>query len=343
MFRALFLISVWLIFLLSLLFGTLDLVFAASFGRNLSVGMSGSDVLLLQQELNKDPRTRVSATGPGSLGLETSYFGAKTAAAVQIFQELYAGEILAPVGLTQGTGFVGEKTRAKLESRLTPAEKPILPTNDAPVAVPEAISPTNQSTSQYQKGLSTWGKPFLGFPSSYEISPGDVYTVTGGGFTATNTLMFGNSYSLSGESKNGSSITVRIPVDAPLGLYRLELRNNQGQTDYAIPVVIKDKKTRSPVITAVSPTSGKYGTEITITGSGFTPTGNTILGSAGIISNIPSLDGKTLHIRIEPVPDVFGPNVQATTSLNGFTWKMRILVINPNGLTKEPGIFTFSR
>lgn len=86
------------------------------FSKDLTIGMSGSDVKELQILLNQDPATAVAVIGPGSPGNETSYFGQKTEAAAVEFQEKYAADILMPIGMTQGTGYVGARTRAKLEA-----------------------------------------------------------------------------------------------------------------------------------------------------------------------------------------------------------------------------------
>lgn len=82
--------------------------------QNLSLGMSSLDVLHLQQILNIDPSTTIAASGPGSPGNETFYFGSLTQAAVMRFQEKYAQNILFPAGLTAPTGYVGVATRSWL-------------------------------------------------------------------------------------------------------------------------------------------------------------------------------------------------------------------------------------
>jgi peptidoglycan hydrolase-like protein with peptidoglycan-binding domain len=88
---------------------------ASAFTRNLYLGDSGEDVRALQSFLNTHG-FGVAATGPGSLGNETAFFGPATFNAVKKFQEAYASEILAPQGRAVGNGVFGPSTREKVNS-----------------------------------------------------------------------------------------------------------------------------------------------------------------------------------------------------------------------------------
>jgi peptidoglycan hydrolase-like protein with peptidoglycan-binding domain len=76
-----------------------------SFTRDLTVGSTGSDVKALQQWLNANGYT-VAASGVGSSGNETTYFGTLTKNAVAKYQ-------LAK-GITPPAGYFGPKTRASV-------------------------------------------------------------------------------------------------------------------------------------------------------------------------------------------------------------------------------------
>ena len=84
--------------------------------RNLAMGSSGDDVRQLQRFLNSNPQTQVAVSGVGSPGNETSYYGPATTRAVSKFQELYAAQILTPLGLTNGTGGFYTSTRTHANS-----------------------------------------------------------------------------------------------------------------------------------------------------------------------------------------------------------------------------------
>ncbi len=74
-----------------------------SFSRDLQAGSSGNDVKQIQIFLNSHGFP-VAATGSGSLGNETNYFGIRTRAALAKFQKAK--------DITPAAGYLGPKTKA---------------------------------------------------------------------------------------------------------------------------------------------------------------------------------------------------------------------------------------
>lgn len=77
-----------------------------TFNADLCVGMTNADVHFLQRRLNQDPATMLSASGVGSPGNETYYFGALTKTAVIKYQNKNQ--------ITPAIGYVGSITRGVL-------------------------------------------------------------------------------------------------------------------------------------------------------------------------------------------------------------------------------------
>lgn len=82
------------------------------FTGGLGKGVSNADIKRLQQLLNTDPDTRLAASGVGSPGEETDYFGSLTERAVEKFQMKHG---VVSSSADPGYGYVGPKTRAKLK------------------------------------------------------------------------------------------------------------------------------------------------------------------------------------------------------------------------------------
>lgn len=115
---------------------------------------TGGQVSMLQEAL-KDQGPDVYAAG-----LVTGYFGPLTKAAVIKFQEKYASDILTPLGLTGGTGFVGASTRAKLNT-LYGTGTPVETDNSALIALIAQLFPADQQAAVLAllQGLLGTGTP----------------------------------------------------------------------------------------------------------------------------------------------------------------------------------------
>lgn len=167
-------------------------------------------------------------------------------------------------------------------------------------------------------------------PSSGPV--GTQVTITGSGFTATgNTIQF-DIYSFINvpATNNGSSLTFYVPSTlyynncqpgnvcpniarmTTVGDYAVSVSNNNG-TSNAMTFTVSSSassgssfgsSTSTPVLSKLNPSSGPVDTMVTITGSGFTPTGNKVkFGNQGSESDpnysLNSPDGTTV---VFPVP-----------------------------------------
>lgn len=295
----------------------------AYLNRGLSLGMRGADVVHLQRVLNQDERTRVAASGPGSSGFESSYFGARTKLAVIAFQNLYAKEILVPSGLRVGNGFVGTLSRAKIAALClspspSPVESPARPspatTESVSVAPTAPLTPVTPSTTVAPPSVleatvaavSTLGfhsdTPVLMFPSAYTGQRGATIKISALGLAPTGNTVHLDSFTIATDAKSidqNGNLSFVIPSDAPFGQHALWISSGKGETNKTF-FVVADQSASPPVITDFSPKEGFFGQVVTVTGSGFLPTGNDVRISYGTISNIPSSDGKTLSFTVSP-------------------------------------------
>lgn len=86
--------------------------------------------------------------------------------------------------------------------------------------------------------------------------------------------------------------SLRVGRWAVLGLAGLSLIcAHDGQPSVVTP-------SPSPFLTALAPASGSVGTQVAVSGGGFTPTRNTIKFGAGYITDLRSSDGVTLVFTV---------------------------------------------
>jgi hypothetical protein len=73
-------------------------------------------------------------------------------------------------------------------------------------------------------------------------------------------------------------------------------------------VTATDQPAAAPTMTKITPTSGPVGTQVTVTGTGFTARGNTVKFGTGYVKNLESADGTTLRFTIPEGLDLCAPD-----------------------------------
>lgn len=307
------------------------------FIRDLKEGMSGEDVRELQKLLNRDADTRISGTGVGSNGQESTYFGKITKEAVIRFQNKHRNDVLRPVGLSSGTGNVGLWTRLKLNQLLINAQITETPktitdstAQDSPITI---VSPESVTISSNPLKIPTLGGTSkdleLSSLSRYAAPAGATIILGGNGFSEdTNTVNFGSNKYKNVVSRGKTEIAFVIPSSMKTGRYDISVTTG-GKTTHTMPFMVTVPNAVAPVVTKVEPATVKFGQDITVTGQNFTKTGNIVTTGLGIIRDLKSSDGTTLTFSI-PLPAVLKDFKKEDVK----DWPMKVYVVNENGISK---------
>src|SRR3989344_4908226 len=312
--------------------------------RNLARGDSGLDVYNLQVILNQDAETRVAAEGAGALGGETQFFGAATEDAVRRFQLKHAAEVLVPAGLEAPTGFVGARTRSALSARADAAFGGGARSAPPPAAAVSAGPPAVPAAEGALGGLEFGGDLALslqnifcgGLSDAPVLFPAEGQPVVAGGDGYLMGFRFneGETYSLIDEGSgrtfavayaaSSNTVTFTVPKSWTSKGYKMHVEDADGAASNTVTVYVSGAS--SPKITRISPSPMPFGEEVTIEGTNFTETGNSIVSSSGTVSDLGSERGKIKFVS------TFGSQIPENIRAEGGGAAMVVLrVVNAKG------------
>lgn len=310
------------------------------FLRDLRFGDSGNDISMLQKVLKTD---LAGSTGsPINFDNENSYFGEQTRRAVVSFQNKYVNQILLPVGLTEGTGFVGLWTRLKLNEILLKdfADTPISLSVETPTG---NLNTGASATSLGVAGLDVSGlavsasdELMLGFASRSYGSVGTSVSLSGSGFGQTSVVNFGRLKISSFDKLSQGSIEFKVPASAPTGRHEISV-SVDGKTSNSVPFMVSRAGASIPKITNIEPRIARFDDEIVVIGENFSATGNTISSSLGVMDNLGSSDGQKIVFKIQK-PDYLKEELVLPAwfgDKENLNWPVTIFVINENGISQD--------
>jgi peptidoglycan hydrolase-like protein with peptidoglycan-binding domain len=264
------------------------------------LGSEGEDVLELQKILNSDSRTTIATEGAGSPGNETLFFGQRTKDAVIRFQNVYATQILSPIGLSQGTGVVGQRTIVFLNSMMSAQTSPVIQNSQSPEPQTSPSTPVaNKKVPEFLVDRTiTKADTNLHVGSQRDLSEIDFYL--------DDTLMLKRCFSV-------YTCNVRIHEDTKPGTYKLQtLDSSFGSYN----ITVMDSSEKSP---RISFKSLKLNESNLIKGTNFSPN-MTVYSMFGVFKTETKDNSFILEFPKDYVRN-------ATTTTRGFFY-----VENENGL-----------
>ncbi len=285
----------------------------AGISRDLSVGSRGADVTTLQRLL-------VAQNYPGGGNwMVTGYYGAATAAAVRNYQTQHG---------IPTTGVVDSATRASMSG--CGSYNPVMPSYPSYPTYPTTpVYPTTPSYPTYPT-YPTGNAPYLTSLSMTSATQSTSVTVYGTNFQYGNTVVRIGSTNVALTNVSNTAATFTVPAMNP-GTYQIYVVTNYGTSNplsftvspsipcntypygncgtcitypgYGYGVMGANFGTQNcsggPIsLSYLSPSEGAISSQVTIYGSGFSSTGNTVRFGQGVIANLNSFDGTSLTFTV---------------------------------------------
>lgn len=340
-----------------------------SISRDLSVGSRGSDVTSLQQFL-------VSQNYPGGGSwMVTGYYGAATQAAVRNFQSAR--------GIAQ-TGAVDSVTRSALANCTSygtsyGSSYSSYPTysNTYPYSTgyyPYGYNYSSGYSYNYNYGTTypySYGVVSISSLSVSSATVGSSVVIYGSNFDPyNNTVYVGSTPVANVSSVNGNSLSFVVP-QVQSGTYSVYVSNSRGSSGSLTLTVTNYGNSgcsypygygsncggcsyyncpTGPIsITALSPQQGAVGSSVTIYGTGFSTTGNTVRFGNGIITNVTSNDGRAVTFVVPTTLTGYGSQTVylgtyevSVTNAAGATSNALSFTVNSLGSSGAPTIQSVS-
>lgn len=334
--------------------------------RDLSIGSRGSDVSSLQSFL-------VAQNYPGSGSwMLTGYFGAATQAAVRIFQ--------GQRGLAQ-TGIADASTRAAISNCGTNYSNfynnnSNFNYNSYPY---NYTTPYNTYTNTYPYNYNYSNTyPYSGQVKIDSLSvtsavTGASVTISGSGFDYNSNTVYVGSVPVTGiPSYTSNSLSFVVPQNVG-GSVMVYVANSRGSSNSLALNVINytggsgcvypyntgygncgcnstygfgaSCQNSQLTVTSLSPDNGAVGSSVTVYGSGFGVSGNTVHFGGGIITNIGSQDGRAISFTVpsqlvgyNSQPVGLGVYPVSVTNSAGYTSNTLPYTVTALGGTNKPSI-----